>query len=586
MPDYIPPPDEAPAYIPPPDMYIASTKKESNDIISGKIQLSATKPLTKGERTYRMARPFVAPVVETVGMIGGGVAAAPSGPVGMVAGAGLGYGAAKQLVKAGDYNLGGYEAPTFNDQLLDAGKDIIEGAAMETAGPYINKGVGYLAGGLKDAGVMAGKAFGGATAQLAERRAAKIAQQAASGSRIANVGDFISAIRNREVGQTAAQATAKLQSPAFQSLLERAGMRDPGAIAQIESLQAQESGNALRTLAPWETQTQGRQATELLQEVLNKRTTPMREAAIAGANSTGQLKGLSVALQASSPLHNPANAGNDLVEGSVTNFMEEIGKWTGSNSGVIDATALDAIRKNAVDAAIARLRPGVDATTQRKMASGVLSDIKPVIDNAIEKAGGVGWKQYLAEHSAGMQDISRIKLTGEALRLWETNKPEFVNLVRGNSPEAVEKILGPGQYDIAKALSDRELGVLGREAGKVETNQMVKDQANSGQQALVDIMDQNTWRARIPFMIDRNVTVANAALGQLEKLQNRKVMDQLAEAATNPAKLEALLSRVPPSARSAILNALKSGNMNLGVNQVAPSLMSIKASGAENDGRK
>jgi len=562
-------------------------------IKSGSGIKAPAKPLTPSQRTYRMARPFVAPVVETAGMVGGALlGAGTSIPVagttaipGAIAGAGLGYGMGKQVMKAGDYNLGGYEPPAFNEQLLDAGKDVAEGAAFEVAGPHINKAVGFTLGGLKDAGVMAKNALGGATKQLAERRAAKIAQQAASSSPVANLQDTRSAISQRGAGQTGAQATANLQNPTLQALLERGGARNPGLTLQIENQQAKESANALRSLAPWENQTQGQQATDLLQEVLNKRTTPLREAAIQGANATGDLKGLPVYLQAQGPLNNPANAGNDLIEGSVKNFMDEVAKWTNANSGVIDATALDAIRKNSVNATIAKLRPGVDANTQRKMAAGVLGDIKPVIDNAIEQTGGKGWTNYLAEHSAGMKDIAGTKLTGEALRLWETDKKGFVDLVRGNSKETVEQILGPGQYDIAKALTQREMGVLQSEAGKITTNEQVKSQSAKGQESLAELMKRNIPSYKFPFLLNWKVSAANQLVGRAEKGLSRNVLDQLSEASTDPEKLKQLLERIPPSYRSTFLNALKS-NKNMGVNNIPGAVFANSASGVEDDGRQ
>jgi hypothetical protein len=303
MPDYIPPPDAKPepsGYIPPPDFNAPMTSGEALGVIqSGSGVKAPLPPLTPSQRKYRMARNFVAPAVETVGLVGGAALGAGVGTVtsptlvanpvtGGAAGAGLGYGMAKQLVKSADYNLGGYQAPPFNEQLLDAGKDVLEGAAMETAGPYINKGVGYLAGGVKDAGVMVGKALGGATKQFAERRAAKIAQQAASQSRVGNLQDTTSALIRRRQGQTGAQATVGLQNPTLQALLERGGAQAPGAVLQAENVQAAESLKALRSIGAGETPTQGRQAAEMLQELLNRRTGPIREHAFEMSNM-GQL---------------------------------------------------------------------------------------------------------------------------------------------------------------------------------------------------------------------------------------------------------------------------------------------------------
>jgi len=689
MPDYIPPPDaQAPpasGYIPPPDA--AMTRDEAMNVIkSGSGVKSPMPPLKPSERAYRMIRPFVAPVVETGAMVGGAVvgagAGAPAGGVGAVpggvAGAGLGYGMGKQLMKAGDYNLGGYQAPPFNEQLLDAGKDVIEGAAMETAGPYINKAVGYTLGGLKDAGVMAKKALGGAVNQLAERRAAKIAQEAAAQSRVGNLRDTILAIAKRQPGQTGAQAVAPMQNPTLQALLERGGAQAPGAVLQAENAQAADSLRALQSIGAGETPTQGRQAAEMLQEMLNRRTGPIRERAFEMSNMgqlvadlekrsaelgseasaqvakvrhlmdlgrkaeasaqldlvmqgmptaaskytyKGELAGMAdrwagkaadaslglgadartmqagasalrdegIAPLQTAPiikkiqtnLSNPRFAGNDLIEGAINGLSEDLTRWT-NNDGVIPAEALDAIRKNSVDAVIARLRPGADATTQRKLAAKVLSEIKPVIDDAIISSGGKEYGTYLAEHSAGMQDINRTKLSQKALELWQSkDKTGFTDLVGGRSPKDVEEILGPGQYDISQALSPNEMAILKGEAGKIATNEQVKSQAARGQEALAELMKRNIPSYKFPFLLNWKVSAANQLIGRAEKGLGRNVMEQLSEAATDPAKLQALLERIPPSYRSAFINAIKSGN-----NKMAQGLMADYGSSIPDDGRQ
>jgi hypothetical protein len=54
--------------------------------------------------------------------------------------------------------------------------------------------------------------------------------------------------------------------------------------------------------------------------------------------------------------------------------------------------------------------------------------------------------------TAYAQKIAQKELTGEALRLWKRpNRDAFVDLVQNESPDVVEKILGPGKYKIGRA---------------------------------------------------------------------------------------------------------------------------------------
>ena len=253
--------------------------------------------------------------------------------------------------------------------------------------------------------------------------------------------------------------------------------------------------------------------------------------------------------------NNPEFAGNDVLLGAVKNVADDVAKWTGSG-GVIDAKALDAIRKNSVNAAIQQLRPGMDATSQRNLAASVMNDIKPALINAIEDAGGTGYRQYLADYTKGMQAISQKKLTGEALNLWKTNKDEFVRLVQNESPETVEKILGSGKYNIATELADTTMATLQDQAKKRLTELAVKGQASAGQDALKELLLDNLSKVRLPSYITAVAATTNKALSILENKIGKKTMDILTEGLKTPEGAAKLLETLPGSERVRVLKLL------------------------------
>jgi hypothetical protein len=253
--------------------------------------------------------------------------------------------------------------------------------------------------------------------------------------------------------------------------------------------------------------------------------------------------------------NNPEFAGNDVLLGAVKNVADDVAKWTGSG-GVIDAKALDAIRKNSVNAAIQQLRPGMDATSQRNLAASVMNDIKPALINAIEDAGGTGYRQYLADYTKGMQAISQKKLTGEALNLWKTNKDEFVRLVQNESPETVEKILGSGKYNIAVELADTTMATLQDQAKKRLTELAVKGQASAGQDALKELLLDNLSKVRLPSYITAVAATTNKALSILENKIGKKTMDILTEGLKTPEGAAKLLETLPGSERVRVLKLL------------------------------
>ncbi len=246
---------------------------------------------------------------------------------------------------------------------------------------------------------------------------------------------------------------------------------------------------------------------------------------------------------------------NDLIEGAVNQVAEGIRRWT-SEGGVIDLNALDAIRKNAVNTAIAKLRPGLDATAQRNAAAGVLSRIKPVIDDAIESAGGTGYKEYLKEHTRLSQKVAEKQLSGEALRLWKTDKDAFIRLVQNESPDVVEKILGPGKYDIAKNLADDAYTEMQKIAAKNLAQKAASEQATEGQKALTTLIRQNALKFRLPSWMSAAGAAFNKGMSELERSIGTNSMRQLSIAMQDPQKAANLLESLPPAERTRILDII------------------------------
>lgn len=253
---------------------------------------------------------------------------------------------------------------------------------------------------------------------------------------------------------------------------------------------------------------------------------------------------------------NPEFAGNDLVQGALKNVADDIAKWT-SSGGVIDARALDAIRKNSVNAAMRDLLKGQSPSVQQEAAAGVMAKIKPALIDAIEAAGGTGYREYLAAHTQGMQRIAEKQLVGEALRLWKADKDGFIKLVQNESPEVVEKFLGKGNYDIAKELSESTMDTLREQARRQIMRVSAKEQAGEGQAALKELLRQNVSKLRLPSHLQAWVTNTNKALQTLEEAIGKKTMDTLTRSVRTPQGAADLLSTLPGEERLRVLEMLQ-----------------------------
>ncbi len=590
--------------------------------------------LSLSQLVYRnIAKPVVAPTVEALGAVGGGLFGAPLGPAGVVGGAGLGYGMAKEALKLGDIYLGGM---TPEEAKTEPVKNILEGATYEAGGrviaPLLAKGVGKVVD------------FANAPAQ----KAANLAKLSLG----KDLPDVLTALRNAPEGASVADITASINNPTWQALIDDALKQDPQFMRKVRLFNEDESLKALSKLAGGENAAEVRSVAEKAKAALNQITTPSREAALSRSNlgkavadyeaqagslsaeaaakvadvrrlieagdlaeAAGRLElikkgipvgftrytykgelaqmadnwaskaaeasldlgqgarfaqgaadalrsvgikpieGVSLSKSISSIADNPRFAGDDVLVGAVKNVADDIARWTNSG-GVVDAIALDAIRKNSVNAAIQKLRPGIDASSQRNLASKVLGDIRPIIVDAIEESGGKGYRQYLADYTKGMEKIAQRKLTGEALKLWKTNKDGFVRLVQNESPEEVERILGPGKYNIASELADTSMTVLRDQANKRLTQIAVGEQISEGQAALSQLLKQQTSFIRFPSYLSVLASSTNKVISELERAVGQKTLKTLTEAMKTPQGATNLLSTLPASERNLILRIL------------------------------
>ena len=252
-------------------------------------------------------------------------------------------------------------------------------------------------------------------------------------------------------------------------------------------------------------------------------------------------------------LRNPEFAGNDVIEGAVKGFGDDVVKWT-NNNGVVDAFALDSLRKNSVNAAIEKLRPGLDQTAKKNLAAKVMADLKTPIINAIEEAGGTGYGQYLRDYAANAQLIDRRKLAGKALSMFESSPDEFIKLVRGNNPDAVEKVFGPGSFNIFKEMG-ADIKPMQQIADQLTRDIKIAEQAKAGAKALG--FEDESLAKKIPGFVGYKTAILKQVIRTLENKVSSKTVDVLANAAKSGKSMNEILNTLPADERFKVLKALK-----------------------------
>jgi hypothetical protein len=255
-------------------------------------------------------------------------------------------------------------------------------------------------------------------------------------------------------------------------------------------------------------------------------------------------------------LRNPEFAGNDVIEGAIKSFGDDVAKWTNSD-GVIDAFALDSLRKNSVNAAIEKLRPGLDQTAKKNLAAGVIAQLKNPIINAIEEAGGTIYGQYLRDYAANAQLIDRRKLAGKALAMFKTSPDEFTKLVQGDNPDAVAKVFGPGSFDIFKEMG-ADIKPMQQIAEELTRDLKLAEQAKAGAKALG--FEDESLAKKIPGFVGYKTAIVKQVIRTLENKVSDKTIDILANAAKTGKSMNEILNTLPADDRIQVLKALKNAS--------------------------
>lgn len=298
------------------------------------------------------------------------------------------------------------------------------------------------------------------------------------------------------------------------------------------------------------------------------------------AHGLKPLKGDAIVASIEKTLADPKLApGNRDLQRALRRVASDIQQWT-NLGGVIDAWALDTIRKNSVNAVAKQLYPN-DARAQKELAGKVLESVRPSIVKAVEDAGGKGYGAYLDAYSQGLKAVSEKKMSAKALEMYQSDPNAFIKLVEGNNPKEVEKVFGAGSYDIAKEMSAKAMQVFKSVTGEIKRDVSVTKQAGAGRDALRELLEANQSKFRFPsFAFSRTTTTANVALDALSEKLGKDVMNRLTEAAKSGQNMAKLIDTLPAVERKKVLRLLnnpqewmvipKEGRGAATVNMLAP----------------
>ena len=153
----------------------------------------------------------------------------------------------------------------------------------------------------------------------------------------------------------------------------------------------------------------------------------------------------------------------------LSEFANNLERRAAKMGGVIDATGLYLARRE-MGSFVSSILNTSDPKALRQGTAQLVGEAQPLIDDAIEAAGGKGWREYLNTFAEGMKGIERQEFQRELTKLPEAR---FAKVMAGGDPDYVEDFFGPGRGDINVEMQGPALATANKLGRDIEAQRAV-----------------------------------------------------------------------------------------------------------------
>ena len=265
-------------------------------------------------------------------------------------------------------------------------------------------------------------------------------------------------------------------------------------------------------------------------------------------------------------LNSPGLRMSDQTQTVLGGLRDKFREAEALGNGIPNSHDIYQIRKEGINEIVQQKLAGLDPKVSRKLVADLTTQLKPFIDNAIEAAGGSGWKKYLDDYSTAMDKVNQVKLHGKLADAYQNQPGVFEKLVMGNDPKTVGKIMGStSPMSMAEAVPQTAPAL--RSMGEAQIrNRTLAEHAQEGAPALSNMVTAEvTGGGRLPGMVSRETTWANAILDALHGRANEKTLKQVASTMRSPEAtarvLEAIRAKNAPRQPSPIYQGAVTASM-------------------------
>jgi hypothetical protein len=290
------------------------------------------------------------------------------------------------------------------------------------------------------------------------------------------------------------------------------------------------------------------------------------EAKLANMEAKGlqPLAGTTLAAQIDSIANQPGVRADDVQSKALLNLRDKIAKLSAPSNGLIDVEDAYQIRKTSInDAVIKALSDsGYDPKAQSTRLANLLTDVRGLIDDAIRKAGGgEDWNRYLETFSKGRGQLDQRLAAGQLLKILKQDPAKFVDIVKGNDTDFVEKIFGPGNRDLMQAMGGQRpnspmVKLLGI-ADQAERDLGIKPQVKAGRKAL-NLEDQyGNPTELIPGFVGYKTAIAKKVAQMVTGKVNEKAQRLITEGVRSGKAMNEILNTLPAEERLKVVDLFR-----------------------------
>lgn len=287
-------------------------------------------------------------------------------------------------------------------------------------------------------------------------------------------------------------------------------------------------------------------------------TGPMREKALEGANVVGvstqklirQIRGVE---------SQPGIRASDVVSKTLSDVKDKLKQFT-NRDGFINSKDLYTIRKEIGNTISKNAKE--TANWDKRLASGLERDLQKNIDDAIEAAGGTGWKDYLSTYRDMSKPINQMQV-GQQLEkslttgLGTTERPAAFAQALREAPQTLKRATGSPRYSsLEEVLEPQQMQGVTNVLDDLKRAALHEQLAKAGTEKARDLVGQISPALPQAGMFNPKYSVLRALSNRLAGRVEGKSLDKLAEAMQDPQMMARLMQNASPAERTALVEAL------------------------------